>query len=328
MVPAGWHCPRERRRERREGAKSVWLAEAGGGGVAASRGRGLPAGVAVDQATDTATWPTTRLRLGVSDRRGDLQCHRDHGARPGRAAGPRPGRAAGPRPGRAAGPDPAEQPGPDTWVANLGSLPLLAHPGERWLYNTGASALGVLLARAAGVPFPEVLQTRVFGPLEMRDTAFFASDVGRLATLYVSTLEGNRVWDAHHGKWSRSPAFADGASGLVSTTDDLLAFARMFLRGGGPVLTPDQVREMTRDQLTGGHKGGHGGLFDGHSWAYCQSVVTEGPNKGAFGWDGGFGVSWLVDPSRDLVVIVLTQRITEHFPLRRELQAAAYSALP
>jgi CubicO group peptidase (beta-lactamase class C family) len=225
-------------------------------------------------------------------------------------------------------PDPAAQPGPDTWLANLGSLPLLAHPGERWLYNTGASVLGVLLARAAGVPFPEVLQTRVFGPLAMRDTAFFTTDVGRLATLYVSTPHGNRVWDAPNGKWSRPPAFADGASGLVSTADDLLAFARMFLRGGDPVLTSEQVREMTRDQLTAAQKGGYGKPFDDQSWAYCQSVVTVGPNKGAFGWDGGFGVSWLVDPRRDLVVIVLTQRITEHFPLRHELQAAAYSALP
>jgi CubicO group peptidase (beta-lactamase class C family) len=47
-------------------------------------------------------------------------------------------------------PDVATQPDPDTWIAGLGSLPLIAQPGERWMYNTGASVLGVLLARAAG----------------------------------------------------------------------------------------------------------------------------------------------------------------------------------
>jgi CubicO group peptidase (beta-lactamase class C family) len=47
-------------------------------------------------------------------------------------------------------PDPAIQPDPDTWIAGLGSLPLMAQPGERWMYNTGASVLGVLAARAAG----------------------------------------------------------------------------------------------------------------------------------------------------------------------------------
>jgi CubicO group peptidase (beta-lactamase class C family) len=58
-------------------------------------------------------------------------------------------------------PDPSVQPDPDTWIANLGKLPLIAQPGERWLYNTGASVLGVLVARATGRPFGEVLRTRV-----------------------------------------------------------------------------------------------------------------------------------------------------------------------
>ena len=49
------------------------------------------------------------------------------------------------------------------------------------------------------------------------------------------------VWDRPAGQWSRPPAFGDGAAGLVSTADDLLAFARMLLRGGEPVLSPDAV---------------------------------------------------------------------------------------
>ena len=73
-------------------------------------------------------------------------------------------------------PDPDRQPDPDTWIAGLGSLPLMAQPGERWLYSTGASVLGVLLARAAGVPFAEVLRTRIFEPLGMHDTSFWARD--------------------------------------------------------------------------------------------------------------------------------------------------------
>jgi hypothetical protein len=37
---------------------------------------------------------------------------------------------------------------------------------------------------------------------------------------------------------------------IPATVDDLLAFARMLLRGGDPVLAADQVREMSRDHLT------------------------------------------------------------------------------
>jgi len=47
-------------------------------------------------------------------------------------------------------PDPPVPPDPDTWIAALGSLPLLAQPGERWMYNTGAQVLGVLVARRPG----------------------------------------------------------------------------------------------------------------------------------------------------------------------------------
>jgi CubicO group peptidase (beta-lactamase class C family) len=142
------------------------------------------------------------------------------------------------------------QPDPDTWIAGLGSLPLLAQPGERWLYNTGASVLGVLLARAAGEPFAEVLRTRVFEPLGMHDTGLWTTDTDRLATAYRPTPEGLVSWDEPEGIWSRPPPFGDGAAGLLSTADDLLAFARMLLAGGTPVLSSEAVRAMTGDQLT------------------------------------------------------------------------------
>jgi CubicO group peptidase (beta-lactamase class C family) len=227
-------------------------------------------------------------------------------------------------------PAPATQPDPDTWIAGLGTLPLLAQPGERWLYNTGASVLGVLIARAAGLSYPEFLRSRIFGPLGMRDTAFFAADTGRLATSYRGTPGGLTVWDPPDGAWSRPPAFADGAAGLVSTADDLLAFARMLLRGGEPLLSADSVRAMTSDQLTPEQKarGGLGPDFfaGGRSWGFCQAVNANG----GYGWDGGLGTSWLVDPGRDLVVIVLTQRMFDgaQTPQAHEdIRAAAYAAL-
>jgi CubicO group peptidase (beta-lactamase class C family) len=226
-------------------------------------------------------------------------------------------------------PNPAGQPDPDTWIASLGSLPLLAQPGERWLYNTGASVLGVLLARAAGEPFGEVLRSRVFEPLGMRDTALWTADTDRLATAYAMTADGLAVTDEPDGAWSRPPAFGDGGSGLVSTVDDLLAFSRMMLAGGQPVLSAASVEAMTTDQLTAAQRA-HGGVgpnfFDGRSWGFCQAVYDDG----SFGWDGGLGSSWLTGPAHDLTTIVLTQRqFDTHLPppLHAELQAAARAAL-
>jgi CubicO group peptidase (beta-lactamase class C family) len=226
-------------------------------------------------------------------------------------------------------PDPDAPHDPDRWIAALGSLPLLAQPGQRWLYNTGAGVLGVLLARAAGEPFPEVVRRWVTDPLGMNDTAFWTDDPQRLATAYTPSPDGLLVWDEPAGRWSRPPAFPDGAAGLLSTADDMLAFARMFLAGGAPVLTEASARAMTSDQLTADQKA-YGGLgpdfFAGRSWSFCQAVA----DSGAFGWDGGLGTSWLVDPGRDLVVIVLTQRLfeTSDAPaVHRDVQAAAYAAV-
>jgi CubicO group peptidase (beta-lactamase class C family) len=214
-------------------------------------------------------------------------------------------------------------------MARLGTLPLLAAPGERWLYNTGASVAGVLCARAAGQSFSEVLQSRIFEPLGMRDTAFWTEDTSRLATAYRPTPDGLVTQDPANGAWSRPPAFPDGAAGLVSTVDDLLAFARMLMHDGTPVLSADSAQAMRTDQLTPEQKA-RGGLgpnfFQGRSWSFCQAVY----DGGAFGWDGGLGTTWLVDPAHDLVVIVLTQRQWERADppqVHKDIQAAAYAAL-
>jgi CubicO group peptidase (beta-lactamase class C family) len=226
-------------------------------------------------------------------------------------------------------PQPDDFVAPDTWIARFGALPLLTQPGQRWLYNTGAHVLSVLCARAAGASYDEVLRSRIFGPLGMRDTGFHAEDVDRLATAYQPAAGGLAVWDPPEGQWSRPPAFPDGAAGLVSTADDLLAFARMLLRGGDPVLAADQVGEMSRDQLTAAQRESGTVFLGGRGWGLGTSVVRDGPWAGAIGWDGGLGTSFLIHPARDLAVIVLTQRLfeTAQAPaVHADLQAAALAA--
>jgi CubicO group peptidase (beta-lactamase class C family) len=111
--------------------------------------------------------------------------------------------------------------------------------------------------------------------------------------------------------------------------DDLLAFARMLLRGGDPVLTADQVREMSRDHLTAPQREFGMAFLGGRGWGLGTSVVLDGPWAGAIGWDGGLGTSFLVHPERDLAVIVLTQRMfdTAQAPaLHTDLLLAALTA--
>ncbi len=207
-------------------------------------------------------------------------------------------------------PQPGTTPDPDTWMARLGELPLLAQPGERWLYQSGSQVLGVLAARAAGAPFEDVLRERVLGPLGMKDTGFHAADTARLSTAYENRDGLLVVSDPPDGQWSHPPLFPDGGGGLVSSIDDVVAFGRMLMRGGSPVLTPATAAEMTRDQLTAGQRAnvwpGFSFLGD-RGWGYGLAVLDDG----RYTWEGGFGTVWSNVPAQDLTVVVLTQRAAD-----------------
>jgi CubicO group peptidase (beta-lactamase class C family) len=197
-------------------------------------------------------------------------------------------------------------------------------PGEQWMYHTSADVLGVLIARATGQPFEEFLRERLFEPLGMVDTAFFTppEKVDRFTTSYSPDPETGelQLFDAPaDGQWSRPPAFASGAGGLVSTVDDVLAFGRMLLahgtHGRTRFLARPTVTAMTTDQLTPEQKAASTfapGFFDQEGWGYCMSVRTrrDGTARavGTYGWDGGLGTMWFNDPSEDLVAVLLTQR--------------------
>lgn len=213
-------------------------------------------------------------------------------------------------------PAPGETPAPDEWLRRLGELPLMSQPGERWAYNTASDVLGVLVARATGTSLGAVLAERVFGPLGMRDTGFSvpAADLGRFVTSYTTdpATGALSVYDEVDGDWSRPPAFESGAAGLVSTAEDMLAFGRMLLAGGGSVLSRRTVAAMTTDQLTPQQKQVVDWVpWNGTSWGLGVGLATArtGPAAapGRFGWDGGMGTSWSCDPTEDLVGCLLTQ---------------------
>ena len=184
-------------------------------------------------------------------------------------------------------------------------------------YNTGADVLGVLIARAAGQPLEEFLSARVFEPLGMMDTGFSTLDTHRLGSCYATNPESGerRVYDPPVGQWATPPAFPSGAGGLVSTLDDLHAFGRMLLAGGRlpdgtPLLSRASVEAMTTDQI-GVERGSPGPSSDGsQGWGFGVGVQTGrrglGPTVGSYGWAGGLGSSWVNDPAKDLIGIVLT----------------------
>jgi CubicO group peptidase (beta-lactamase class C family) len=204
----------------------------------------------------------------------------------------------------------------DEFMRRLGTLPLAIAPGSGWLYHTGIDALSVLLARAAGRPVSELLQERITGPLQMRDTAFFTDQLDRLTTAYRPTPAGLEVLDLPRGRFSQPPRFEAFASGLVSTASDFLSFLECLLDDGGAVLSADAVALMRTDQLDDCQRASTRFLGDGRSWGLGGEVVLRREHTavaaGGFGWMGGTGTSAYIDPARRLAAVLMSQRAMEN----------------
>lgn len=221
-------------------------------------------------------------------------------------------------------PEPLLPPSPDEWISRLGTLPLMDQPGERWIYHTGSDVLGVLIARASGRPLETFLRDRIFDPLGMKDTGFSVPEakIDRLATSYQvnPTTGALDVYDeSKGGQWSRPPDFPSAGGGLVSTVDDFLAFSLMMLNQGKHasqrILSRPSIETMTTDHLTPEQKSVTGlvpGYWNSHGWGFGVSVVTHrtevSGSVGEYGWDGGLGTSWRVDPREQMFGILMTQR--------------------
>ena len=59
-------------------------------------------------------------------------------------------------------PDPAMPFDNDQWIGKLATLPLLAQPGEAWLYTAGSNIQGVLVARASGQLLSQFCEERIW----------------------------------------------------------------------------------------------------------------------------------------------------------------------
>jgi CubicO group peptidase (beta-lactamase class C family) len=201
----------------------------------------------------------------------------------------------------------------DEFVARLAGLPLAFQPGEGWLYDTPVDVLGVVLARAARKPLSDLMAERIFEPLGMGSTGFWTPHVDRLATAYTPGPDGLEVLDPPDGAFARPPSFEELSSGLVSTAGDVLRFFTALADGGAPVLGRDALALMTADALTDAQRAwGPPVLGPGESWGYATGVDVSAEQPwmapGRWGWTGGAGTTAYVDPSRDTVCVLLTQR--------------------
>jgi CubicO group peptidase (beta-lactamase class C family) len=220
---------------------------------------------------------------------------------------------------------PSPAPGMDEWLQKLGSLPLIAQPGERWMYHVSGDVLGALIARVSRQSLGTFMRERVFDPLGMKDTAFHVppEKIDRLPAFYFFNRQANKL-DLFDGvansAWRSEPGFESGGGGLVSTIDDYFAFSRMMLNKGRhdreQILCRATVELMTSDQLSPEQRAGSEIFFGSHSsWGFGFAVDIRRNQifhtPGRFGWTGGFGTTAYTDPAEGMIGILFTQRMMD-----------------
>ncbi|MDO5535732.1 MAG: serine hydrolase domain-containing protein [Propionibacteriaceae bacterium] len=212
--------------------------------------------------------------------------------------------------GVAAGPEPVDMDA-DAWLERLADLPLFHQPGEGWLYHHGAMLAGILIGRLTGRSFGDHLTDDVFAPLGMVDSGFWAHDPTRLPAAYRIEDDGPvEIEPAGAGYYASDPGFLVDHGELVSTASDYLRFARM-LRDGGlsdevRYLSQASVAALTSDQVPEVAKTGDSfgpDIWKGGSWGF--GVYVE--DAGRYGWSGGLGTDFAVDPTSGRITILLTQ---------------------
>jgi D-alanyl-D-alanine carboxypeptidase len=130
--------------------------------------------------------------------------------------------------GERLGADPAAYISPLELTDYVRSAPLEFAPGSRYHYSdTDNIAAGLMEETASGLPYEQLLQRRVFGPLKMR-----GSSLPRTVAMPRPFMHG---YDVEPGKRPEdvseliNPAGAWASGGIVSTPLDLARFARRYV---------------------------------------------------------------------------------------------------
>ncbi|MCY3820214.1 MAG: serine hydrolase [Gammaproteobacteria bacterium] len=200
-----------------------------------------------------------------------------------------------------------------SWIPRVAAGPLDFQPGSRWAYSgtVGLDVVARIVEIASGTPFNEFVQTRIFDPLDMRDTHWNVPE---------DKLDRMPVFSNDKEPWIKSADYFSGSIGLVSTARDYMHFEQMLVNEGTlfghRLLKPESVAMMSTNQV--------GNLFNetekggsGRGFGYTVGITVDpeetkdGRTAGAFGWMGAAGtVSWTA-PEEELTVVYMVQGPTD-----------------
>lgn len=251
----------------------------------------------------------------------------------------------------------------DSRLAQLAKLPVRTEPGAQREYSdVGMILLGAVLEKVSGQRLDDLLEERVFRPLNLRETGFTplrrldapytvkGADPLTVATstaaaaavrkLYATTRIAPTEYDPNrrgslqgvvHDQNAAALSGVAGHAGLFSSARDLAVLVQDLMdasMGKSTTLFPDGDLGKLLDD-------GHGSSRP-LGWDIPTGTRSSSGNffsPGSFGHTGFTGTSIWIDPQQELFVILLTNRLhpsarnQKHVALRREVHDAVQLAI-
>lgn len=176
----------------------------------------------------------------------------------------------------------------------------------------GIELLGDIIRRVSGQSYEDFLREKLFAPLGMKDSYLTVPESVR--DRVVRRIDPPGSFGTFTDPVSLETPFA--ATGMYSTVYDMSIFLQMFLNMGvydkKTILSPESVREMTRNQIPGLSAWFFEEYFEEAGWGYSWDIPFGKKTLGerisplAFSHGGGSGVMMMADPRYNLICTVFT----------------------
>ena len=200
-------------------------------------------------------------------------------------------------------------------VRKILALSLESEPGTQEVYSDlGIILLGDIIEKVTGESFDQLTRKHILEPLQMSHTCFCPKRdlIESVAPTEDDPWRGRLIEGEVHDENAYAMGGVAPHSGLFGTSGDLAIFCQMLLNGGiynhRRIIRRSTLEKFTKRQ----------DLIPASSRALGWDTPSSGGSAGdllspnSYGHTGFTGTSMWVDPTRELFIVLLTNRVHPH----------------
>jgi len=239
----------------------------------------------------------------------------------------------------------------------LAKAPLLFEPNKSWRYSVSMDVLARIIEVVRGDSLQNILQQKIFSPLDMKDTGFTVSEENqhRVMVSYefdplkmkLTELISDPQKIGNYGYPLNVNSYARGGHGLFSSLNDYAIFAKMLHTGksekGEQILNDQTLKLISTNFLDSKFfpieiasigiikDENYVNGLEAYGWGLgCRTLLDPSKQNnlgsiGEFGWAGAASTYFLIDNSKNLSATIMTQVLFGNPELLRDFYKFIYS---